>query len=209
MPKTAFKMNGGFKKMFIALDPGKVDKVTKKHIRRANALNGAIMEAEIRKVIEQGRGMTGNRALTVAIKGENKALTGPNSDLFRAVTSQAMDDLNTFVGVLKTDGAFNIAETIHEGREIGVSTEMRGLFFVLWQVSIGKMSQSKLQGRAAELFGQFEGPWYPLKASTTAIVIPSRPFIAEAFKATGVRMKIQNNWRLAIAAASREQTQGG
>lgn len=206
MPATKFKLKGGWAKLEMALDPSRLDKNMRRHLRRANRLNGKIMEAAIREVISSGKGMVTNRALTAHIKGENKPLVGPNNSIFQAVTSVVEGDLTVFAGILATNSVFNIAETIHEGTDINVTSAMRGMFFMLWKASSGQ--SVNLTGRAAELFAQQSDGWFPLKDSTSVIVIPSRPFVQQAFKAAGLVAKIRENWTMAIQAAIRDGVRG-
>lgn len=191
--------------MELAWDPKRMTSAMRKHLRRATAINGKFAEAEVRQVIKSGRKLERNAALTIAIKGENKPLVGLTSEMFRAITSKVINDTAAFVGVLRTDDAFNIAEIVHDGHTIAVTPAMRGMFFVLWKASEGSMVPSKLTGRAAELWDQMPGGWKPLRKSTTAIVIPSRPFIDIAFESVNLKKRVEGNWNMAIQAAMREQ----
>jgi len=207
MPKTKFKMDKGLQKMMLAIDPKKMDATLKKHLRRASGLNGLVAVKEARKVIQSGTGLDRNAALTVAIKGENKPGVGLTGELFRAITHKVIKDTEVFVGVLRTDEDFNIAKIVHEGVTIPVTPAMRGMFFYLWKTSIGDMEPSELTGRAAELW-EHNQTWYPLKESTTAIVIPSRPFMDLAFKVSGLKKKVEGNWTMALRAAMKERAGG-
>lgn len=198
----------GWVKLEAALDPAKMDATMKRHLRRASGLNGKLVQAAVRSEISGGK-FAPNRPLTVALKGgRNEPLIG-NSDLFNAITSKVIGDTQVFVGVLRTDDVYNIAVAIHDGREIGVTSAMRGLFFVLWQASVDPAQVAKLKGRAKDLWETMPGGWKPLKPSTRAIIIPSRPFIKQAFKAVGLKKKVQDNWRMALQAAVREQSRSG
>lgn len=202
MPKWEFKLKGA-RKIEQALDPRRFDKTLKKHLRRASALNGKIAEAMVRDTIQNGP-FAPNKPLTTLIKGSEKPLVD-KGDLFQSVTSRVMKDgLTVFVGVLKTAPGFNIAVVVHEGAEIGVTAKMRGLFFILWQASIGATDPSELSGRAADLFERFQD-WKPLSPSTSAIIISARPFIKETFKNKKLRKAAVDNWRQAMRLAFAEQ----
>lgn len=208
MPKTAIKWNKGLKQLQLAWDPKKMNASLKKHLRRATRINGKYVEAEARKVVQASRGLRRNAPLTVAIKGESKPLVGLTGELFRAITSKAIDDTTVFIGVLKTDASYNIGNIVHNGKTIQVTPEMRGMFFYLWKVSSGDMDPSELTGAAADLWDKMPGGWLPLKESTEAIVIPSRPFIDIAFGTVGLKKRVEDNWRKAIQTAMRERSRG-
>jgi hypothetical protein len=126
----------------------------------------------------------------------------------------------------------DVAEIVHEGATIAVSDAMRGLFQILATAtatdaktftpkrkgmipmkSAGKYSEppatpasARLVGRAKELYDAVKGRGVvkPLKRSTTAIVIPGRPFIKAVFEDPDVKAKIQHNWKMAIESAVRD-----
>lgn len=208
MPKTMVKWNRGAKRLTGAWDPRKMDAAMRRHMRRASAINGKLAEAEARQVIRTSRNLQRNAPLTVALKGENKPLVGLTAELFRAITSKATSPNTVFVGVLRTDSVYNVAKTIHEGTTIPVTPAMRGLFFVLWKASTGDIDPSALTGRAAELWDQMSSGWKPLKKSTTAIVIPSRPFMDIAFESARLMKRAQTNWQKAFQTAVNERAKG-
>lgn len=195
--------------MKLAVDPKKMDATLKKHLRRASAINGKLAEKAARKVLSGGAsGIERNADLTIALKGGNKPGIGFTAEMFRAITSKVTGDTEVFVGVLRTESAFNIAKIVHDGATIPVSPAMRGMFFYLYKASIGDIDPSELTGRAAELWQHMPGGWRPLKDSTTAIVIPSRPFMEIAFRSAGLKKRVENNWKMAIQAAMRERSKG-
>lgn len=205
----AFKKDKGWKKMQLMLEPGKATAVVKKHLQRATRLNGKIAEAKVRDTIKKGS-FADNAELTQAIKGDNKPLVGvgAGAQLWGSITSTMISDTTLFVGVLKTDGMYNLAVTLHEGVSIGVTSAMRGLFFVLWQASVGKLGKSKLTGRAAELIALMPTGWLPLNKSTSVIIIPARKFIEVAFEDKEVRTRSKVNWQMALKAAFAEMKAG-
>lgn len=203
MAKSGWKPDEGWKRLKMALDPGKMDKEIRKQLRRATKRNAKLVEAAIRKEIRKGN-FERNAALTVAIKDSTKPLVD-RGQLFQFVTSKTFGDSTLFVGVLRTDENYNIAAALHEGSTATVTPKMRGLFFVLWQASIGEMSPAALTGRAAELFERMPQGWLPLKAGTKFIVNPPRPFIEQAIKDAGLKEKIAGNWKMAIAEAVKQR----
>lgn len=200
---TSFKVKG-LKRWLKALDAQHFDKVVRKNIRTATALNGKVGEALLRKTIQSGGKLKPNAPLTVAIKQSKKPLVD-SGQLFQSITSQVHDDFTVFIGVLRASESFNLVETLHEGREIKVTPEMRGLFFMLWRASNGEIDPSRLTGRAAALWERKPGGWLPLNADTEAIVIPSRPFIRIAFANTQMIKLARENWKKALAASFGEQ----
>lgn len=208
MPRTRIKWDRGAKKLQMAWDPKKMDAALKRHLRKASGVNGKLMEAEARQVIRTGRGLAKNAALTAALKGENKPLVGFTSEMFRAITSKVVGPDTVFVGVLRTDGAYNIAKIVHDGQNIPVTESMRWMFFYLWKASDGSIPPSKLTGRAAELWNQMPGGWKPLADSTTFIVIPSRPFLDIAFQSAKFKTRANDNWQMAVRAAIKERAKG-
>jgi len=204
----------GTSKIKLSKDWGKLEKAlvksgptVRKHLRRATEFIGKKGEALIREEIANGS-YEPNRPLTVALKGnKNEPLKGdrPGAPLFKAITSSVINDYTVFIGVLQTDGAYNIALTIHEGVSIKVTDAMRGLFFVLWLK--GQNPSVELTGRAKELWEKMPGGWFPLKDSTNVIVIPSRPFIKNAWNSGKLQAVASKFWDGAMAAALKEMGQ--
>lgn len=200
---TTFKVKG-LKRWLKALDAQEFDKVVRKNIRVATALNGKVGEAILRKTIQGAGKLKANAKLTKLIKQSKKPLVDRGL-LFQSITSKVHDDFTVFVGVLRTSKGFNLIETLHEGKEIKVTPEMRGMFFMLWRASIGEIDPSKLTGRAAELWERMPGGWLPLAASTIVIIIPSRPFIKIAFSDSQMIKQVRDNWKKALAASFADQ----
>lgn len=179
----------------IALDPAAMRAELRTQVRRATELNGKIAAAAARKVL-QGGVTPKNAALTQAIKGSDKPLVD-SAELFGAISSEVVNDYEVFVGVARNAAGYNIALITHDGVTIQVTDKMRGMFYYLWQASIGAMDPSKLTGRAAELFERYQD-WKPLKDSTTAIVIPPRRWTEQVFNDPELKARIERNWNDAI-----------
>lgn len=211
MPQpTAFKLTGKWKTLQQAFDPRMFDKRTQRYMLRATGINALFAVREIRQVIVRGGWGAGgeNKALTVAIKGSTKPLVDRGHTLFQAVTQKIIDYYTAFVGILQTSAHYNIAITLHDGTEIPVTDKMRGLFWLLWLVSIGSVDSSVLSGRAAELWGRMPGGWKPLDPGTRVIVIPSRPFMRRAFASKSLHDFCMRQWHAAIAAALADSAKG-
>jgi hypothetical protein len=202
---TTFKKTGpGWKKLEKALHPSQITTTVNRHLSAATKLNALLAIAKIRRSIASGN-FKANRPLTAALKGDNKPLVGTkHAQLYNSVTSKEIDPITTFVGVLRTAGVFNVAVTVHEGKTIKVTKKMRGLFEVLAKASQGRLSPSKLEGRARELWEEMPGGWKPLHPSTNYIIIPARPFIKAAFADGELKKLARQNWKQALAAAYRE-----
>lgn len=202
MAKTAFKKTGKWAQLRRALDPRVFDRTSRKHIRRATGINALLAVKSIRDVIGKGD-LKPNAPLTIAIKGEGKRPLVDSGDMRQAVTHKMVDDFTAFAGVLKTDDKYNVAVSVHDGVEIGVTNKMRAMFWALWLKSTHRPDM-ELRGRAADLWDRFTGPWYPIAAKTTAIVVPSRPFVRYGFADPELHRHVQRNWEQAIAATFRE-----
>ncbi len=207
MPKHSFTIKG-LKKLQVALSPPAASAEIKKHIKTANKLNGMIAVSEIRAEINKG-GYAPNKPLTVAMKGEDKPLIGVSAgggggQLFQAITWKAASWSTVFVGVLKTDGFYNIAYFLHEGGQIGVTDKMRAMFFYLWLASIGSITPDKLTGSAEDLWKIMPGGWYPLKKGTSFILVQGRPFIQRAIEQRNFVAQVKKNWEQALAAAMKD-----
>lgn len=177
------------------------------HMRAATALNGKVIEREMRRTIQGGKDLEPNAALTVHIKRSKKPLVA-SGELWRAITSQVINNYTVFVGVQRGDGRYNLAKELHEGITIQVTPEMRGMFFYLWKASSGELDPAELEGRAAEIWASRPGGYKPLANSTTAIVIPARPFATITFAKDAVREKIAKNWHTALKRAFADQARG-
>jgi hypothetical protein len=196
------KMDKGWERMAKALDPKRFDAALRRHVPRATKLNGLLAVARMRQELRGGE-FAKNADLTIMIKGSDKPLVD-GGDLFQGISMEQVNDFTVFVGVKRTDKNYNIAKTIHDGVSIKVTPAMRNMFFMLWQASEGTIGPSALDGRAAELWSKHPGGWKPLKATTTVIVIPARPWTDRAFDDGVLKKQAQKNWEDAIAAALRE-----
>lgn len=204
MPKTTFKIKG-LKQLNYVIDPTKMTPILRKHMERANTLNGIKAVEQIRTGISKG-GFEKNADLTIAIKGEDKPLIGKSvggagGQLRQAITWKTVKKLTVFVGVLKINSFYNIAAIVHEGGQFKVSDKMRMMFHYLWLASVGAIKPDKLVGRASELWQMMPGNWKPLKKSTSAIVLPKRQFINKAFEDKSFRDFVKKNWEQAMDAA--------
>lgn len=191
----------GVKELHRALGPAQLRRSLHTHMRRATALNALAAQREIRQAIQTGD-FSANTALTAAIKGSSKPLVDKGL-LFKSITHVVEDDFTAFVGVMRTDSAFNVALSLHEGFEANVTPAMRGLFFVLWQASTGELPPAELDGRAAELFERYQD-WRPLAPTTTTIVTAPRPFVDAAFRSSNLRGVVEKNWTMALTNVYRD-----
>lgn len=196
---TQFKIKG-LKQWKSAIDARGFDKAAREHMRTATKLNGLVAVKLQRQVIQSGKNLKKNAALTQAIKGDNKPLVD-DATLFQSITHKVIDDFTVFAGVLRTDRAFEVASMIHEGAEAKVTKKMRGLFYVLWRASTGKMDPNKLTGRAKDLYEKMQTGWLPLSNDTEAIVIPARGWLYIAFRNTQMIKQARDNWKMALQRA--------
>jgi hypothetical protein len=194
---TRFKTDRNWKRFRKAIDSKNFSQALDKHVRRALARTGKLAEATIRKTIQTGM-KPPNAPLTEEIKKSEKPLVGIHGQLFQGITSVLVGTRSVFVGVLRTDKNYNIGLTVHEGKAIRVTERMRTMFWYLWMVSEGRMGPDRLTGRAAELWQQKPGGWYPLRDETKFIIIPARPFIKAAFDDEGLASRVKANWQKAV-----------
>ena len=198
------KFSSKWKKFHKTLSQG--GPIIRKHMRRATQFIGIKGEALVRQEIATGN-FEPNKPLTVALKGKNEPLKGDGvgAPLFKAITSQVINDYTVFIGVLKTSGSYNIAVTIHEGKSIKVTDKMRNMFKLLWlkEHNPGLI----LTGRAAELWEKMPGGWKPLKESTEFIVIPPRKFIENVWDKGEIQEIAKKFWNEALEAALKEMSE--
>ena len=174
----SFKMDTGWKKYNNATDRKRFVRKFARHRKRAL---DQVARTIIKQAIDRGS-FAPNAPLTKAIKGKSTPLddTGNNlNEAFRTIMVRGGKEL--FVGIPTTHAFYKTAVRLHEGETLKVTKKMREMFVLLWLASNGEIGSDQLTGRAAELFKRKSDGWLPLRDSTTAIRIPARPFIAEAF----------------------------
>jgi hypothetical protein len=203
---SEFKLKGDYRKLLQAIDPKIVRPVLKKNVKIANTRIGAFGMKSVRMAIKESKFIE-NAELTSAIKGSSKALVD-KGDLWGAVTFRHASDNAVFIGILQTDGRYNIAKSLHEGVKIPVTQKMRGLFMALAKASVGEIPISKLSDRAQQLFERMPKGWKPLRESTKVIIIPPRPFLREALSQASMMTYAKKQWQTALAVTYRELTKG-
>jgi hypothetical protein len=206
MPRPAeFRLTGHWRKFARAIDPDRVGPALERNLQKATIVNAMYVISEIRRRIKR-RAYERNSAFTVLLKRSSTPLVD-DSDLFNAVTHQVVSPTAVFVGVFRTardeDGKSlaNLAELLHEGGVIQVTTAMRNMFALLAAVGSGEVSKSELTGRAAEIAARLKGrikQMKPLKDSTRALVIPPRPFLRAVFKDPKVLKRVRKTWEKAV-----------
>lgn len=199
MPTTMFKLSPGFKKLEMLLKPSRFQADLNRNIGKALQLNGQVAVRAMRKTIKAGVPPS-NAGLTRFIKGSSKPLVD-SGQLFGAITAKRVGPLAVFVGVLRSDKAFNVAVTVHNGAHIRVTDRMRGMFFALWLASTGKMDPAKLKGAAAELWARRKGNWKPLGEGKAMITIPRRPFVEITFADGSMKKRMTRNFKRASELA--------
>jgi hypothetical protein len=200
MAGSRIKLTTGWKKLSKMIDPKKFIAAGPTIMRKANGVAGLYAVRAIRQEIKNGA-YAPNAPLTIAIKGSSKPLVD-TGNLFKAITHKMVDDYTVWVGVLFTSGSYNLSVALHEGATIKVTEKMRNLFELLFRASKGKLSPSKLTGRAAEIWERARTKeFFPLRKSTSQIVIPPRPFMRRAIESSDLQLRVQGIWFEAIAKA--------
>lgn len=201
--KTSLTFDSGLRKLKMALNYKQV----RANVSKALALNAKLIEKRMRS--ELTRGVPPRQsALQAFIKGSSKPGVD-HADLFKAITSSQVKPDYYFIGVLRTNDSYNVAEIVHNGAIIKVTPAMRGMFFMMWLVDSGRMSPDKLTGRAAVLYERRKGEWKPLKKGTQRISIPARRFVARTMNDAKLKARIQKNFAEAISAALSGKPTGG
>lgn len=200
MVAVVFRKHGAWKELRKILSPPRMTKVLRENVQKATGQNALYVQGEIQKNIAAGVSPA-NAALTMHIKGAKSTRSlVDTSALFNAITFRLIKD-GAFVGVLRTNENYNVADIVHEGRVLSVTAPMRALFRWLFWASIGKVEPGDLTGRAAELWQRAPGGWRPIRKDE--IRIPSRPFIQEIFERASTAIFVERTWRAAVAAALR------
>ncbi len=166
--------------MLTILNPRKFKFKLEKNIKRAMTRIGVFGQSEIVDAIDR-KIFAPNAPLTVALKGHSTPLVGEAPGALRQSIDFDVPKWNIVdIGVLrrrtqpggdgKPDDIVDIAAAVHEGATIKVTEKMR-LFFAAIQ--------------------------HPLKASTTVIVIPGRPFLRVLLSRRSIRF-MKKEWEVAV-----------
>lgn len=200
-----FDMNSGWQKMSKAIDPAKFGAIMNRNVAKATQANARLMVKAIRAGMKSGR-YEANAPLTIIIKHSAKPLID-SGELWRSVTHKVIDPYSVFVGVLRaaksSDGRSlaNIAEFLHEGGAITVTDKMRAMFEMLYKVSIGRLPESVLDGKALEMYTAARGEIiYPIGDATQVIRVKGRPYISDQFENGALLTTFQKNWQEAVEA---------
>lgn len=176
------------------LDANKFSRVFKDQIKQATKTNALTAADAIKVAIAQGL-TPDNHPLTEILKGSAKPLVD-SGDLLASINGRAANWNLAFIGVMKEKrkkglpfaskkaliGQIAIAAMLHEGIDIKVTDKMRRFFTIMAMKHPGRVK--------------------PLKAGTTVIHIPGRPFLEEAFAASLITIYRQN-WEQAVDATFR------
>jgi len=210
MASVSIKLDDNWRVLIDGLSPKTLMRGMQKHIKRGTTKNAIAIRRQIRQEIKKGIPPR-NAELTKAIKGGNKPIVGTaGADMFNAITYSVIAWDKAFVGLLRTDKNYNVGKAVHNGVTIKVTKKMRTMFWYLWQVSIGSMSSKQLTGRAKAIWEMSKTKkFYPLKASTKAIVIPKRPFIRYAMQEPSLKKIAEANWLKSIGDGFKELAERG
>lgn len=216
MAKASITLGKGWRVFQKALDPKIQQPILEKHVGRATRANAIVARKRVRQHIRKGaptrEGFVGVAPLTALIKGGDKPIVGtPGADLFNSIAYEVQDWKIAIVGVARTEGGHNIGKIVHDGLVLKVTPKMRGLFWLLWLVSQGRVDAGRLRGRAFELYHLTKGAKgiKPISKAKTAIVIPSRPFIKDVVEDEETKKILRENWRNAVKATLAEQAKKG
>lgn len=192
-----FRKDKRWKAFEQALDSRRFLAAAKSRVKRATHENAERAVVAVDSAVRRKR-FAANAALTVFAKGSSvplRAERGISASL--EVKDTAWN--KAWVGVPRGSPDFVAASAVHEGATLKVTDKVRAMFWALFLASQGRLDPAQLSGRARELWEAKPGGWFPLKDSTTQIVVPPRPFIEEAFSTRALVNWARRNWRLAVA----------
>lgn len=180
--------------------------------RTTKSVDDAVLRASaetIKDTIVKGFDeLEGNAKLTIALKGRDD----PGRDSDDLISSIKVIFLprrrGLWIGIEATSPAAQYARIVADGTQIEVTDAMRGMFFLLWQVSEGRRDPSILTGAAADLWNRMPGGWLPLKPETTHIIIPPRPWIRNALAKLQSSGKLTAIQQAAVTKALRSRYRG-
>lgn len=190
----------GWKAFKQMLDQRRFSKALRREMPKAMRRAGEILEDEYKEAINKGKIGPRNKPLTIAIK-KHEARLLDSGRMRDAIQTELVAWNTVIVGIPKGTPAYRVAKIVSEGARIEVTERMRSMFMVLWKVSEGQLPVSRLEGRAAELYSRFPGPWFPLSRRKKVIRIPPRPFIQRTFKKKSIRRKMEKQIQLGVVRA--------
>lgn len=201
------KLTGAWKAFGMTLSPRRAFAVVSTEVRQATEQNAMHVARAMRRKIKESK-YEKNAPLTVALKGSTKPLVH-TGQMFAAIKGSMINPTTALAGVLRTakasDGAelANVAAIVHEGAEINVTPEMRGLFYILHRATTGRLGSQKLGPRAQAIMDARGGGKeiiQPLDPDTEIISIPGRPFVEDTIDRQLVA-KLKTNWSRAYQRA--------
>jgi hypothetical protein len=150
----------GFEELARAIDDKQFRAMATRKIRKKNMVLSQIGVSTLRDSIRKGW-FYKNSPVTVTLKGSNKPLID-NADLYGNCGAKLVP-WGFVCGTQKISprGQVDVAVILHEGATIPVTDKMRNAWKYFAKITGGRVR--------------------PLKASTTHIKIPSRPFLRMAF----------------------------
>lgn len=171
----------GYETFLQMLKKGDYNRVFRMKLRRTNKRLAMLGAARLSQEIRSGQHAP-NSPLTAWLKKSSKPLVN-HADLLGSVAGKVGSNWYSFyVGVKRTTpNGKNLAHMLETGFTIKVTPKMRALFFH-W---------------ARESGGRFKG----LKASTTHIRVPPRPYMRQAFfDDKAFQTLLQEEWKNVIHA---------
>jgi len=179
-PSKSFDLDlQGYETFLQMLKKGDYNRIFRMKLRRINKRLAVMGVARLRQEINGGQ-FAPNSPLTVYLKKSSRPLVN-HADLLNSVAGKVGSNLYSFtVGVKRrTPSGKNLAHMLETGFTIKVTPKMRKLFWA-W---------------ARESGGRFKG----LKASTTHIRVPPRPFMKQAFfEDKAFQLVVQEHWKQAV-----------
>lgn len=175
----------GFEELERRLNPRHAKNRLERRVQEATRLNSQIAASAIVRSINSGQ-YAANSPLTVAMKGSGRPLVD-RGVLVQSIEGRAASWDEAVAGILQTrpthgsggksKDLLTVAKVLHFGATITVTPKMRSFL--------------------AAMSHRHPGKYFPLKPTTTVVVIPPRPFLQSALT-DAMLSKYQANWMKAI-----------
>jgi hypothetical protein len=192
MPTVKLEMGKEWEEFERQIKPALFKQRLEREARRATTWNLVHAKDEIRRRIKAGR-YEPNSERTAHIKGSTTPLIDMGT-FWRNITEQRITAFEGIVGVIRSrpivkrqkegrrvSSLFSVAAALHDGTVIRVTPKMRRYF--------------------AYMARKHPGKWWPIKPSTTIMVIKPRPFIDEPMNDPMLKTIVVGKWVNAVERA--------
>lgn len=175
----------GFKELERGLNPHKLMAKLRPLFRKQNKKMGLILKRKLVQEIKNAKGFAANAYATAQFKGSSNPLVA-HGTLRMNCGNRLEGSFGFIVGTTRRNRkGVDIAAVLHEGAKIKVTPKMRNVWLALC---------TKTEMRVK-----------PLRASTTHIIIPARPYLKKALiDDESVGRMVVLGWKEAMREAHRQ-----